>query len=127
MPSAVMRRADQITTTDVVLDSRKEPWSVHSVHHSDCAVTLTVRNERGEWALWTLGFAAWVSLPAVETLARFRMRVALRGVPWIFAAVLMALWAHVIGAPAFGGQVPVIVCLFAVAAVRMATTPEQDR
>ena len=45
----------------------------------------------------------------------------------LVAAAAVALWANVTDAPTFGGQVPAIVCLVAVAAIRMATTPERDR
>lgn len=128
MPAAVLRRADQITTNDVVLDTHGQPWNVHSIYYGDVSVQLTLRsltNETG--AIQGLRYDAWVRLAVRETLAQYRRRVAWRGVPWLLASALVALWSHLVGAPTFGGQLPAIVCLVAVAAIRMATTPERDR
>ncbi|MBF4603717.1 hypothetical protein [Curtobacterium sp. VKM Ac-2884] len=128
MPSAVLRRADQITTTDVVLDAHGQPWNVHSIYYGEASVQLTLRSLTNEAGMISgLRYDAWVRLASVETPAQYRRRVARRGVPWFVAAAAVALWANVTDAPAFGGQVPAIVCLVAVAAIRMATTLERDR
>lgn len=127
MPAAVLRRADQVTTEDVVLDADGQPWNVHAVRHGDVAVELFLRNVAGESAWRGISYDAWVRLATTESPARYRRRVVFRGLPWFVAAMAVAVWAHVMQALAFGGQVPAIICLVMVAAVRMATTPERDR
>lgn len=128
MPGAVLRRADQVTTDDVVLDTHGQPWNVHSIYYGEASVQLTLRsltNEAG--MIHGLTYDAWVRLAVRETPAQYRRRVAWRGVPWLLASALVGLWSHLVDAPTFGGQLPAIVCLVAVAAIRMATTPERDR
>ncbi|PZE23891.1 hypothetical protein [Curtobacterium sp. MCBD17_028] len=54
-------------------------------------------------------------------------RVLLRGVPWFTAVAVIALVAVLVGAPRGGGAGFLIVVLWLVAVVRMATTPDGRR
>lgn len=128
MPAAVLRRADQVTTEDVVLDVHGQPWNVHSIYYDETSVQLTLRSTANEPGIIRgLPYDAWVRLATRETAAQYRRRIVFRGLPWFLLAMAVAVWAHVMHAPAFGGQVPAIICFVMVAAVRMATTPEQNR
>ncbi|WP_413600807.1 hypothetical protein [Curtobacterium sp. Curtsp57] len=128
LPPAGLQRANQIVTDDVVLDDDGQMWRVHSVHHEHDVVTLTMRNVLGEHALRGMSASTWVRMAARPETDRERAaRVIGRGFPWLVAGCLVGLVAAIAQAPAAGGQWAAIVLLWLVGAVRMVTTPEQDR
>lgn len=128
LPSAGLRRANQIITDDVLLDDDGQMWRVHSVHHENDVVTLTLWNVLGEKALRGMSANSWVRMAARPETDRERAaRVIARGFPWLIAGCLVGVVAAIAEAPAAGGQWAAIVLFWLVGAVRMATTPEQDR